>query len=373
MRRIDSINTYRVTLDNPTLKTSYGSNVVQREHLFVEVRDDTGIIGFGEGSPLPHFSGERATEMQKVVEEVFAPVLLGLSVFDLETASISLDRALPHHQASKSALINALLDLQGKALGVPVHGLLGGAPTQTLRVAGAVGISDVGTVLKSVRTLVDAGIDTVKLKVGADWRREISILEAVRESFGGDLELRADANSGFNRAQARRFLDAARDLRLQYFEQPLHQADLEGMAELRKQQLTPIAVDESLFGLKDAMTIIRAEAADVFIVKLIKLGGLYSARKLASIAEAAGIGCVAVSPYETALGVSANIHLAASSTAFHGYAAELGWGVSLVHVEGLTDLVYDQGLVQVPTTPGLGVTPPDSLFHSTSHPRQVLR
>ncbi len=67
-----------VELENRTLQTAYKSQVTRRQHLFVEVETDDGTRGIGEGSPLPHFSGERAVEMRSVVEEVFGPVLVGL-------------------------------------------------------------------------------------------------------------------------------------------------------------------------------------------------------------------------------------------------------------------------------------------------------
>ena len=62
------------TLANATLRTSYGRNVDEREHMFVAVTAD-GSTGVGEGSPLPHFSGERAKDMASVTREVFAVML----------------------------------------------------------------------------------------------------------------------------------------------------------------------------------------------------------------------------------------------------------------------------------------------------------
>lgn len=361
MSRIERVSVRRMTLANTTLLTSYGSNVNQREHLFVGVHDEDGALGIGEGSPLPHFSGERAADMERIVREALGPAVIGSDPFDLEQITTSLDRALPHHGASKAAIVNAVLDLQGKIVGLPVHRLLGGAVLEHLPLAGAVGIEAPETVIAKVEDLVARSIRTIKVKVGTDPARDLRTLEALRERFGFEIELRADANAGFGRADARRFLDAARNLRLQYVEQPLPAADLEGLAELRRLQATPIAVDESLFGLHDAMAIIRSGAADILIIKLIKLGGLYGARKVAAVAEAAGLGCVAVSPYETMVGVSANVHLAAVSAAF-GYDAELGVGVSAVSLAEASGLEYGEGFVKVPMRPGLGVSLREGFF-----------
>ncbi|WP_158626037.1 mandelate racemase/muconate lactonizing enzyme family protein [Arsenicitalea aurantiaca] len=360
---IVSVTARIAQLENVTLRTSYGANVTRRAHVFVAIADDEGHVGHGEGSPLPHFSGERAGEMKIVIEEVFGPALVGIDPNDIEQAHQALERALPHHHASKAALINALHDLQGKRAGLSAGAFLGGKLRTRVPVGGAVGIEDEETVICRVRALWEQGITTVKFKIGADLDRDIRIIKRLRDEFPSELEIRADANAGFGFSQAQRFLRAIADCRLQYLEQPLPGHDWKGLARLRGLG-TPIAADESLFGLSDALGLVAAEAVDVFIIKLIKLGGLHQARKVVGLAEAAGIACVAVSPYETSLGVSANLHLAASSSAFR-FAAELGVGVSSVHLEGSDAVTVTQGEALVPQGPGLGIGMPAGFFADT--------
>lgn len=361
MSLIRTVHTRVVTLDNPSLATSYGPGLTRRDHLFVAIESEEGTTGVAEGSPLPHFSGEYASEMKRLVDEILAPALIGHNVFNLEVIGQALNNAIARHSASKSALVNAIYDLQGNLLDAPVSRLLGGSLTQRIPLAGAIGIEDEATVVARARQLFGDGVRTFKFKVGADVRRDLAALAAVRAEFGNAVELRADANGGYTLAEARRFLAGAEKIALQYFEQPLPGHDLTGLARLRASTLVPIAVDESLYGLQDAIQIIKQEAADVFIIKLIKLGGLYGARKVAAIAEAAGVACVCVSPYETDLGGSANVHLAASSSAFP-YAAELGTGVSQVRLEGMTGLSTTDGFVAVPVRAGLGIDLPDGFF-----------
>jgi len=357
---IISVNVAIAELANETLKTSYGSNVTRRRHIFVAVKAADGTTGYGEGSPLPHFSGERAQEMKAVIEDVFGPVLVGLDPFETERAQLALEKALPHHHASKAALMNALLDLQGKLVGRPAVALMGGPLKNQIPIAGAVGIESRDVVVARVRDLWERGIRTFKFKIGADVHRDVDVIRMLRGEFPAELEIRADANAGFTFPEAQQFLRAVADCRLQYLEQPLKPHDRKGMARLREYG-TRIAADESLFGLEDAFELAAERAVDVFIIKLIKLGGLHQARKVVGVAEAAHIACVAVSPYETALGVAANLHLAAASTAFP-FAAELGVGVSSVKLDGSEDITVENGLALLPTTVGLGIGVPDSLF-----------
>lgn len=355
---IRTVRTAIARLPNATLKTSYGGNVAVRDHVFVAAGDDDGTVGYGEGSPLPHFSGERATEMVPIIRTVLAPAVIGTDPFDLERVEQAMARAIPNHHAAKAALSNAILDLAAKRARLPAHALLGGIVRDKVPLAGAVGIEPDETVVQSVAALIDKGVTTVKLKIGSDVERDIRIIRTLRHEFSETLEIRADANTGLEFAQAVRFLRAVEDCRLQYLEQPLRPTDFPGLARLRGLG-TPIAVDESLFGLHDALTL--AGAVDVFILKLIKLGGLYQARKVVAIAEAADISCVAVSPYESALGIAANVHLAASSYVCDK-AAELDATISAVTLEGSTELTAENGMIAVPMEAGMGVDLLETLF-----------
>lgn len=367
MSNIASLTARVVSVQNTTLATSYGAGKTVRDHLFVKLETEDGVTGFAEGSPLPHFSGEQASTMKAVLGETLAPALKGLSLFDLENVQVHLDRAIAGHNATKAAIVNAVYDALGKTLSRPVCDLLGGRLRPEVKVAGAIGIVPPNAVLARARELYETGVRTFKLKVGTDLERDTEAVKVVREEFGSAVEIRADANAGFTRAAARRFLERTASFDLQYLEQPLDPRDLSGLAELRRVTTTPIAIDESLFSASDAIAAVRAGAADVFVIKLIKLGGLLNARKVASIAEASGVTCVAVSPYETDLGGSANLHLAASSRAF-AYACEVGAGVSAVSLPGIGRLQPVDGAITVPDQPGLGVAVAPEFFAGTQAP-----
>lgn len=354
-----------VELENRTLQTAYKSQVTHRQHLFVEVETEDGIRGIGEGSPLPHFSGERAVEMRSIVDGVFGPALAGVSALDADAVQRKLDQAMPHHGASKAALTSAVFDAVGKRLGVPLATLFGGAAGGSVPTVGAIGIEPVEVVVRRAEELVAAGHRSLKLKVGGDVRRDVATVLAVRAAVGDAVAIRADANAGYDRPSARRFARGVADVDLEYFEQPLPAHDLDGLAQLRAAGFAPIAVDESLFGLADALEIVRRGAADVFVIKLIKLGGLHVARKVVALAEAAGLSCTAVSPYETDVGVAANLHLTATSAAFR-HACEVGAGVSACHHPAVAALPFDAGAMSVPTAPGLGVGTPEAGWYAAA-------
>jgi L-alanine-DL-glutamate epimerase-like enolase superfamily enzyme len=103
-----------VTLHNPTLATSYGAGKVERQHVFVKITAKGGAWGIGEGSPLPHFTGEYAATIHWAVENVLGPALIGASVMDMAGIQTRLERAAPRNGTAKNALVTAAYDLAGR-------------------------------------------------------------------------------------------------------------------------------------------------------------------------------------------------------------------------------------------------------------------
>ena len=198
-------------------------------------------------------------------------------------------------------------------------------------------------------------------KIGSEPALDADRLACIREAIGATAVLRADANEGYTPKDAIRLcrLAAERDVALELLEQPVPAWDLVGMAEVRRAVDTPIEADESCFTPFDAMQIVRHGAADVLNIKLAKAGGLLGAKKIAAIAEAAGLRCVIGTAFGLGIEVAAKLHLAASTPTLDEAVelTELGLHENLLqppHDELLALPLVDGRLV-VPTGPGLGV------------------
>jgi L-alanine-DL-glutamate epimerase-like enolase superfamily enzyme len=357
--RIAQVRWRIVNLRTKTLATSYGAGVTERKHVLVRLELEDGHTGFGEASPLPHFTGEFGETIGWIIEHELAPALLGLPVCDLETIQSALDGAVPRHSTAKAALVMAACDAFGKMVGLPVCRLLGGRLVERLAVAGAVGIEAPEETAREARRFVEAGARTIKLKIGRDPTRDVQAMAAVREAVGPAVAIRVDANQGYRPKEAVQVIRALAPYGIQYMEQPVAAPDLDGLTFVRGAVDLPIAVDESLYGPEEALELIKRQAADVFVVKLVKAGGLYRGRQILQLAATARIPCVLVSPYESTLGAAANVHVAASAPNVP-WAIEIG--INDIPDDPAAGLVYEEGLVRVPEAPGLGVTVADRLF-----------
>ncbi len=213
----------------------------------------------------------------------------------------------------------ALWDLQGKAIGRPLHDLIGGRTRDTMPETYPFDrIERPEQALERARALRAAGIRVFKvyLTVGdppeLDARRE-AIVGAVREGAGPDAEIRVDANGGW--LDVATAVEATRRLErwgISMIEEPVRNRDLAACRAVRARTSTPVCLDESVLEPADALAAIRAEACDIISVKLMKVGGILGAVKLNAIAEAAGVATHIGNMGHSTIGVAAILHLHAA-------------------------------------------------------------
>ncbi len=288
-----------------------------------------------------------------MIDKYYSPILIGKDPFDLELIHHEMNYKYPANHAAKAAIDMALYDLCGKTLNIPVYQLLGGRCREQVEIGAALGIGTPSETAQKAKDYINQGAKAIKLKVGINPKQDIETVKTVREVLGEEIPIRIDANAGYSVKRAMKVLQRTEQWDVEYFEQPIAAWDREGLNLLRKSSSTPIMVDESLCTIGDAVELIRAEAADIFGLKLIKHGGIYNAKKIATLAQANGIECVVISPWETQIGQSAGVHLILSTSNFN-HPNDLG-------LNGLQDdptsgLIEEQGIIHVPKGPGLGIT-----------------
>lgn len=163
------------------------------------------------------------------------------------------------------------------------------------------------------------GFPCVKVKVGrADPGRDLALVSAVREAVGPSVALRVDANGAWDEDTARSMLLRLAPLGIELAEQPV--GTIESMSRLRRQVDVPLAADECVRSIDDALRLHRLHAADAVVLKVQPLGGM---RQALRIAEAAGVPAVVTTMMETSVGIAMALHLAASLPELH-FACGLG-------------------------------------------------
>jgi L-alanine-DL-glutamate epimerase-like enolase superfamily enzyme len=334
--------------------------------VFVKIFAD-GVVGCAQIRPIApgHFVADTTQSVVAAITEIYGPNLIGRDIFDIEAITEMFDLRLAANPAARAVLDIALHDAMGKALGVPVHKLIGGAAQKVIPLEWSVSLADdVNVMIDEARRAVEEfGIKVLCLKAAGKggWREDVKNFEAARRALGDGIVIGVDPNTGWSVPDAIAAMRAMRPFDVGYVEQPVSRRDLAGLAEIRNHAAgVPIMADESLFTVEDAVDLVRSRAVDVFCVKLYKVGGLSAARRIAAVAKGANIlincgGLATVSNFEAA----AAAHFCATIPARQTFgAAEFVFGLGPLGDDPLSansPLSIVEGGVKVPEEPGLGL------------------
>ena len=340
--------------------SSLGAHTVG-QYVLVRLADEEGRLGLGEASVTSVWSGETQAGCINIIREILAPIVVGADPFDTEWIMRRLDKAAFGNSFAKAALEMALLDLQGKILGVPVYKLLGGTSSDSapgVRLKFVVGAVEADMAAQRAKRMTDAGWKAIKVKVGRNPKADVERLTAVRRAIGPDVFLSVDANGGYTVEEAIWVAARLEKLEVALFEQPTKRGDHVAMAEVRRRSAMPIMADESVFTPQDVIDVIRVGAADVLSLYPGKHGGIRATQYLARTAESAGIACTIGSNLEREVATAAMMHVAVATgniqcERFPGdLIGPLYFDAPLTQ----SPLMYKADRVFVPTEAGLGVT-----------------
>jgi o-succinylbenzoate synthase len=323
----------------------------QSEEIVVRIVDSEGFEGWGEGSPSTHILGETQGTMLAAAERI-APRLIGLDSTMLNNLFNEVDNAIYGNTAAKAAFDIALYDLYSKKLGIPLFKLLGGFRNK-IETDFTIGIMTVDEAVKKAMELIEKRFKIIKIKVGLNIDDDVKRVKAIRDAVGNSIKLFIDANQAWTPKQAINAINQLRRFDLELVEQPVKAHDIDGLALVRKNVDVPIMADESVHNPYDAIKVIKAEAADLINIKLMKSGGIHNALKIAAISEAAGIKNIVGCMMEGAISIAAAVHFAASTK--NVIFTDLDSDISLKNTLVKSGMVeYKDGYRILSDNPGLG-------------------
>ena len=344
MMRVPLVKPFRISLGVITHAVS----------CLVEVETDEGITGYGEGSPGPLITGENLEGTVETIR-VLKEKLIGMDPRDIEGIYTVMNRAVAYAGTAKAAIDIACHDIIGKSCNMPLYKVLGGLSNE-IETDMTVGIDTPEAMAEKARAHVKAGFNVIKTKVGTDIVSDLARVKAIREAVGDDVKIRLDANQGWHGKEAVELLSRLNEYDIELVEQPVPRYDFEGLKYVTAHSCVPVMADESCWDAKDALKLVSERAVDFINIKLMKCGGLYEAKKIVNIAEAAGVECMLGCMAEES-GIAINAAAALGAALKNITRADLDASFSL------TELPYEGGFTIRDTrhlilseNPGLGLS-----------------
>jgi o-succinylbenzoate synthase len=354
MSKIHTVRTQRLSTPLHTPFVTSLRRTSTTETVVVTITDSDGVTGWGEAPQVWQVTGESLAGADACVSGPLSDVVVGRDADDLAPTCRSVAASVAGNFGAKAAVDVALHDLAARRRGVSLPVFLGSTahrvPTDVTLAAG-----EAADLAQAAVDRVGTGFGVLKMKVGTDAAGDVERVRTARAAVGPEVGIRLDANQGWTAREAVAVITALEDagLDVEFVEQPVPAGDLEGLAWVTSRVSTPVMADESVYGLRDLVEVIRRRAADMVNVKLAKCGGLSVARTLLELARAQGMGTLVGSMMETHIGVGA----AASLVAAYGTSAvsdlDAAWWAAAPPVVG--GLSYDRGVVVLPETAGLGI------------------
>ncbi|WP_432514778.1 mandelate racemase/muconate lactonizing enzyme family protein [Kineococcus sp. SYSU DK001] len=325
------------------------------DHVLVRVRTDAGVVGFAEAPPRPFTYGETQASIKAVVDDLFAPALVGRSLHDRNGLRAAMHRTVGNPTA-KSAVDMAVWDALGRSLGLTVTALLGGGDGLPLRVCHMLGFDEpAAMVAEAARMLEVHGTSTFKVKVG---RRpvelDVAVVRALRAEFGDRIELYVDGNRGWTAAESVRALRLMDDLDLTFAEELCPADDVLGRRRLVRSSPVPVVADESATTPAEVTRALLDGDANAISIKTARTGFTVSQSVLA-LCEGLGVDVVVGNQIDGQVGTACSAAFAAAHPLSAARAAELSNFLDMSDDLLTEPLRIEGGHLVTPGGPGNGV------------------
>ena len=335
-------------------------------YVIVRILTDQGIEGLGEAAILggPAWSEESLESVKSMIDIYLSPILLKENPMDIERLRAKMDLHYRGNYFAKAAVEMALFDIVGKAYDLPAYQLLGGFVRDKIQLSWTLAINDADKEIAEAEYMMEkTGHFMFKYKVGSlPLEKDVERVQKMRKAHGMNVNLRIDANQGWNRSMGTKAVRAFEEFNLDFIEQPVPKWDFDGLAAISRTSATPIMADESNSLVSDAIQLLKREAASVFSLKVTKAGGLLSSKTIAGMVEWAGYECYIGCMIETGIGTAAYLALGVSSPAVT-MGCELFGPLFIVEDIVNEPTEYKDGHILINKRPGLGVTINEKAFN----------
>lgn len=351
--RIEALEVFPITMTLAKPIPMSNGVIEKTGNVVVKLVTDEGVTGWGEGVEAPALTHQRQEDIIADLEALRSTVV-GSDPMRRNELWGRLNSTPAGGSTAVGAIDIAIHDMVGRALGLPVHQLLGGASRERIPALTLVGSGDGPADADTLTERYEQGFRWFKIKLGmAEPEIELGTLARAAELVGAGGVVCGDVNEGWDEDEARAFLDQLDGNRVRFIEQPVPRADRAALIRLSESSPVGICADESAGSLEAVIGLVGTSIGGVSL-KLIKHGGITGVMRGAAICSIGGLEVnLAGKVIESSISAAANLHCAAAMDRLDYGCSPANQGVVLdVAEEAITS---NRGVFEVPAGPGLGV------------------
>lgn len=357
MTKIKRIQGFALSCATPGGATFAVGRSAKRDMVLVRVETGSGIVGWGEA----HHAQAPST-IEAFVNDALAPLLVGMDAQETEVIWHRVwQRLIATHGPGAAAVIGlsgvdlALWDIRGKALGVPVWRLLGGARKPIPAYAGGIslGFQPEADLLREIEGYLARGLSFMKLRLGEGMAADLARVRAVRREFGDALVLAGDAGTRYRTSDVHRIAEVCAEGALVWLEEPFTPDNLPGYRRLRDVTPTPLAAGENHFTRRELRALVSEQLVQFVQADACKTGGITELVKIAAMADAWHLQ---FAPHTSAsvLSTAASTHVLSAAPNAFVYEADVS-AINAFRDELGAPFALEDGHILAPEGPGLGV------------------
>jgi D-galactarolactone cycloisomerase len=263
---------------------------VKRDAVIVKVTTESGLVGWGEAH-----HGRAPGSVAHLIDNTLRGLVVGQDAHDVVGIWWRMyEKQLASHGMGAGASLaisgidQALWDIRGKALGLPLYKLMGGRSKRVPAYAGGVslGYQDPQALVAEAQPHIAAGYKAIKLRVGDTPSRDIARVAAVRKALGDDIVILVDANIGYTVKDARQAMPAFEDLGVGWLEEPFPPHDHASYAQAATFASVPLAAGENHYTRYEFHRVIEDRIITILQPDLSKSGGVTECLRIAHMASA---------------------------------------------------------------------------------------
>ncbi len=288
--------------------------VRELESIVVIISTQRGFVGYGETAPTFAVTGDSKKLILKDLH-IIGKNIIGKSVLNFSELLDIVHNSVEKNFSAKSAIEIALYDLLAQNFKTPLYKFLGGYKS-VFKTGITISLNDIDTMVKDALEAQNMGFNSLKIKLGSDYKEDIQRVVKIYKSLLKDTSLKLDANQGWSKEECIKFLNTMEDknIPIELIEQPVKKDDIKGLKYIKHRTSIPILADESVFSPMDAIKILEEEAVDFINIKLDKCGGISKALQIADICKLYDVKCMIGCMLEGAISVGAAAHVASAKS-----------------------------------------------------------